>query len=175
MAEASPARVDHLAEGSAWSCAAALWQTIAGRPVALEPTAGLGLRLARAVEADAARVVYRLERVADARLDRREAGDAGRDALRKLDELRQGLDMLLRGLGAGASNAACAGLDQQQLDDRAGIARNGPSRASGGRGRSTPAQDRWSAWDAGVAEILGQREVIDADTSPRALLEVTHG
>ena len=79
-------------------------------------------------------MVYRLERVADARLDRREAGDAGRDALRKLDELRQGLDMLLRGLGTGASNAACAGLDQQQLDDRAGIARNGPSRASGGRG-----------------------------------------
>ena len=108
-------------------------------------------------------MVYRLERVADARLDRREAGDAGRDALRKLDELRQGLDMLLRGLGTGASNAACAGLDQQQLDDRAGIARNGPSRASGGR---TPPRGSNPGERAllGVLGALGRgrREAVDA-------------
>lgn len=172
----SPAAVDHLAEGSAWLRCVAWWLTISPPPT---DTARLpkpytpndsrgGGELAKSIgKVGADFIALRFEYLATAPTAQRDREWIRSEGLPLLSLAWQGGSKLLQRIDAAAAEWAEQGKPQ--------IARNSPSRASGGRGRSTPAQDRWSAWDAGVAEILGQREVIDADPSPRALLGVTHG
>lgn len=137
----------------------------------MDPKTALGAQLAAGIDFNADIVLYRLSRVADAATGNTEAaGPAGVLALTTMREGGHGLPMLLRGLhnGPGKSNNSCIGLDQQRLDDAAGLER--PRASPHGRTRS----DRMDEVFDGFAR-MAERKVIDADVTPWARLEDHHG
>jgi hypothetical protein len=132
---------------------------IKGRAIALDPSTATGLHLARCVENQPDVIVYRLERVADAAQgDPMRAGVAGVNAWRTLTERSDGLQMLLAGiLQPARSNQTCIALDQQRLDDLAGVTREKPT-ARPGRTRADDLDEVFEGF-----RRRSEREVIDAE------------
>jgi len=176
-AKRGAATVDHLAEGSAWLRCVEWWLIICPpspdsarlpKPYTPNDSRGGGQLAKTIATVGADTIALRFEYLATAPTAERDRDWIRSEGLGLLSLAWQGGSKLLQRVDAAAAEWAEQGRPLQ-------IARNGPSRASGARGRPMSARDHWSAWDADVAQLLGRGEVIDADPIPRALLGVAHG